>query len=72
MFSATGVKPRRSPRVMMHVVEAGQGNSGKVIQFECAKCGYNTGWIIDENSVSENKRGKPCPECNLVIEKNAK
>ncbi len=64
MFSPTGSKPRRTPRVMMHVVEAGQGNSGKVIQFECSKCGHSTGWIEDDKSISKNKRGTPCPQCN--------
>lgn len=67
MFSPTGVKPRRAPRVMMHVVEAGQSNSGKVIQFECSKCGHNTDWVDDEKSISENKRGQPCPKCNEGI-----
>jgi hypothetical protein len=64
MFSDSGVKPRRTKRIMMHVVEAGQSNSGKVIQFECSKCFHNTDWIVDDRSVSENKRGKPCPQCN--------
>jgi DNA-directed RNA polymerase subunit RPC12/RpoP len=64
MFSLDGTKPRRAPRVMMHVAEAGQGNSGKVIQFVCSKCGHDTGWFGDEKSISENKRGIPCPLCN--------
>lgn len=64
MFSAMGIKPRRSPRTMMRVVDAGQSAHGMVIQFECGKCGHNTGWIKDEKTVSENRRGMPCPECN--------
>ncbi|WP_107495541.1 hypothetical protein [Thalassobius sp. I31.1] len=52
-------KPRAKPRVMMHVADAGEG-----IRFECEKCGHDTGWIADEKSVSENKRGLPCPVCN--------
>lgn len=67
MFSPTGTKPRRVRRIMMHVVEAGQGNSGKVIQFERAKCGHNADWIGDEKSISENKRDQPCPKCNEGI-----
>jgi hypothetical protein len=65
MFSPTGIKPRRHSRVMMHVDDAGQGNCGKVIKFECYKCGHNTGWIADEKSISENKKGMPCPVCNI-------
>ena len=50
----------RAPRVKrMHVVDAGQG----VIQFRCS-CGYDTGWIVDECTVAENRRGLPCPACN--------
>jgi len=64
MFSENGVKPRRKPRIMMHVTEAGQSNSGKVIQFECSKCLYNTGWLDDNHSLSTNKSGMPCPRCN--------
>ena len=56
--------PRRKRRVMMHVMDAGNGPSCMVIEFECKKCGHNTGWIKDEKSVSENKRGMPCPKCN--------
>jgi len=55
----------RSPSVKrMHVVDAGNGPGCKVIQFECGHCGHDTGWIEDKCSVTENKRGMPCPECN--------
>lgn len=56
--------PKRPPIKRMHVVDAGNGLSGKVIQFECRRCGHNTGWIEDTCSVSDNKRGLPCPKCN--------
>ena len=59
------VKTRQKPRTMMHVSDAGNGfGDYSVIEFECRKCGHNTGWIKDEKSVSENKRGMPCPNCN--------
>lgn len=44
----------------MRVIDAGQG----CIQFRCPRCGHNTGWIIDEWTVAENRRGLPCPNCN--------
>lgn len=66
MFSIDRKKPRKPRRVMMHVSDVGQGNSGKVIEFECACCGYNTGWIADSRSLSMNKKGNPCPICNKV------
>lgn len=65
MFTDSGLKPRRRPRVMMHVVDGGIFPDGKpCIQFECNRCGHNTGHIYDTKSVSENKRGTPCPVCN--------
>jgi len=59
-----GTKPRRNPRVMMHVIDAGTDGCNDVIHFECRKCGHDTGWIIDTKTVTENKRGVPCPKCN--------
>lgn len=58
------VKPRRKRRVMMHVVDGGVD----MIQFECFKCGYNSGWIPNDKSLTENKRGIPCPKCNCSID----
>lgn len=64
-----GAKQRRKPRVMMHVVDAGIFPDGKnCIKFECVSCGHNTGWMYDTKSVSANKRGRPCPECNKAQE----
>jgi hypothetical protein len=48
----------------MHVADAGNGAGCKVIQFRCSKCGYDTGWIRDDLTVTENRRGLPCPKCN--------
>lgn len=51
----------RAPRlVRMKVVDAGD----KVIHFRCHKCGHDTGWIRDVWTLTENKRGLPCPKCN--------
>lgn len=56
--------PRTRPRrIMMHVADAGDHGS-KVIQFRCSQCGHDTGWIMDERTVTENRRGMPCPKCN--------
>jgi predicted RNA-binding Zn-ribbon protein involved in translation (DUF1610 family) len=51
--------PRSAPVKRMHVADAGDG-----IRFECPHCGHDTGWIADEWTVTENRRGLPCPECN--------
>ena len=54
-------KPQRQkPRVLMHVSDAGCGFT----QFTCNKCGHETDWLIFD-SVSEAKRGMPCPKCNV-------
>lgn len=54
-------KPRAKPRVMMHVIDAGDG----MAQFGCRKCGHETDWESVE-SVTVAKRGIPCPKCNEV------
>ena len=54
-----GSKPRRPRRTLMHVKDAGHD----VIELECV-CGYSTGWIPMELTVSEYQRGIPCPKCN--------
>lgn len=51
--------PRAKPRVMMHVIDAGVD----LALFECGRCGYNTDWV-PYVSLSEAKRGMPCPDCN--------
>lgn len=57
--------PRRPPRKMMHVADAGHLPGGsKGIRFKCSHCGHDTGWIADEWTITENRRGHPCPVCN--------
>jgi len=59
-----GSKPRRSPRVMMHVVDAGgDGSDSAIAVFRCMRCGHETDWLVVE-SITEGKRGVPCPSCN--------
>lgn len=55
--------PRRSPRVMMQYRDGGVGNEGEIVQYECPKCSTRSGWE-DAGSITEVKRGIPCPECN--------
>lgn len=50
MFSVDGEKPHKPPRVMMHVVDAGQSEGAPIICFECPKCGHNIDWIEDDQS----------------------
>lgn len=59
-------KPRR-PRVWrMQVADAGHlpGGAVKGIRFECSRCGHDTDWIEDRWTITENRRGLPCPCCN--------
>ena len=51
--------PRAKPRVMMHVCDAGDG----VAQYECRRCGAVSEWP-PFTTISEVKRGIPCPDCN--------
>ena len=51
--------PRAKPRVMMHVIDAGDC----IAKFECAKCGAKSEWVPIAN-ITEGKRGIPCPTCN--------
>lgn len=59
-----GPKPRKPRRVMMRVVDAGVGDgTGHIVNFVCPRCGHDDGWW-NVSSVSEGKRGIPCPKCN--------
>lgn len=60
MFSESGRRPRRSRRIMMHVEDAGVG----MIRFRCSKCEHDTDWLEDTQSITDNRRGIPCPRCN--------
>lgn len=53
-------RPPRPHVWRMHVHDAGD----RVIEFQCQRCGHNTGWIDWDNGVAKAKRGIPCPKCN--------
>ncbi len=57
------ILPRKARVKRMHVADAGQG----CIQFVCPHCGHDTGWLKDEHTFTENKRGLPCPKCNQMV-----
>ena len=52
-------KPRRPPRVLMHVADAGW-DGGQVINWWCSRCNHMTGWVPAETRVRP-----PCPRCNV-------
>lgn len=53
--------PRKPAIKRMHFIDVGCG----CVEMECDHCGYESGWIDDEGkSVSEIKKGFPCPKCN--------
>jgi hypothetical protein len=60
-----GVRPRRAPRVLMHVTDAGDSSEpGKpMCRMRCTRCGAETDWLVFD-SVTEAKRGIPCDACN--------
>lgn len=65
-----GIKPRRPPRVLMHVCDAGNCDHGApedlgkpICQLRCKRCGAMTDWLIFD-TVTEAKRGIPCARCN--------
>lgn len=65
-----GIKPRRPPRVLMHVVDAGDCNCGRaedlgkpMCVLRCRRCGAETDWQVFD-TVTEAKRGIPCETCN--------
>lgn len=58
---------RRPPRVLMHVLDAGDHcgeHEGEVIAvMRCKKCGHKNDDLVFR-SVTEAKAGIPCPKCN--------
>lgn len=62
----TKPRPRAKPRVLMHVVDAGDcggcGEHESDVRMKCRKCGRETDWT--RMLVSVAKRGVPCPCCN--------
>jgi hypothetical protein len=69
LFDPAEFRPPPIPRRhLMHVFDAGpdDGEASHLVRFTCKRCGYETGWVRVE-SVTEGRRGKPCPTCNESI-----
>ena len=57
-------KPQRQkPRVLMHVIDAGNEEEVVAVRMKCAKCRHETEWLVCK-TVTEASRGLPCPVCN--------
>lgn len=62
-------KPRRKPRVLMHVCDSGvpsyadDYNRESMVLFKCGRCGHESEWV--QMLDSEARRGVPCPNCNV-------
>jgi len=55
--------PRDRPRIFRMKIADG-GVSFTDLKFTCPKCGYDDGWKQHDLSITEIKRGIPCPVCN--------
>ncbi|WP_316224672.1 MULTISPECIES: hypothetical protein [unclassified Bradyrhizobium] len=55
--------PRPPARKLMHVRDAGYAAGGVIAEFKCGRCGHESGWL-HIGTVTEAKRGLPCPKCN--------
>jgi len=66
------LRGRAKPRVLMHVTDAGDVQSGvaedlgkPMCRMRCRRCSSETERLIF-SSVTEAKRGIPCATCNAV------
>lgn len=59
----------RIPRVVrMHVIDAGLREDGaEIAVYRCSRCRRETDWT-EFRTITEAKRGIPCPACNSVTE----
>ena len=58
--------PRRKPRKLMHVVDAGPCESRDhetIVVMECNRCDLKTDWFAMP-TVTAAKRGIECPRCS--------
>lgn len=59
--------PRAKPRKLMHVSEAAgcceEDGTGAMVRMNCKRCGHESDWLYFQ-TVTEAKRGMPCPVCN--------
>lgn len=62
--------PRKTPQKLMHVCDSGgcceEDGSGAMVRMQCKRCSYESEWLY-LGSVTEAKRGKPCPVCNECV-----
>lgn len=60
-------KPARRMRgQLMRVCDAGGGEGpGCIVQMRCKRCGHQSEWLTFD-TVTEAKRGLPCPKCAEV------
>ena len=63
-----GPRPRRPRRVMMTMRDAGHLPGGAPgAEYECRRCGFETGWIHTPFGPRGGHRHlykRPCPRCN--------
>jgi hypothetical protein len=60
--------PRAKPKKLMHVSDSYESCSvedGDTVQvcMTCIHCGYESDWMTCA-TITEAKKGKPCPQCN--------
>jgi len=57
-------KPVVPRNKLMHVADAGgNGPDDQIVLFKCGRCGHVSEWISGL-TVTQAKRGIPCPVCN--------
>jgi hypothetical protein len=56
-------RKRAAPRVMAHMVDCG----AEATQFECCKCGWSSGWMVQHFTATEIRKGIPCERCNPTL-----
>ncbi len=59
--------PRSKPRKLMHVCDASHDDFDDglaTVRMNCVRCGQESDWLA--LSVTEAKRGIPCPKCSEV------
>lgn len=57
--------PRKPPRVLMHVADAGNSDDPEApywCEMKCGTCGHREEWKFD--TVTAARRGIPCSKCN--------
>lgn len=64
LFPETKLHKARSPRrKLMHVADAYESDGAPICRMFCQTCKTESDWM-EFSSVTEAKRGIPCPKCN--------